>query len=519
MNRKTAMVLLVAVVCGLGAMVVVMQMGGGDGNVEMQEVLVAAADINPEEFLKPTMVKVISAPRASVPPGTFVAYKDVEDRWVKIKVLEGEAIVDRKLGGKGEKAGLIARISEGKRAFTINVNEQSGVSGFVQPENHVDVIQAKNGGGGPAGERGVAETVLEDLLVLASGTSLLNQNVAGANQARTVTLEVTPDEAKILTSAQSQGQLSLALRAQRDRTRVKPPAALAMRDMVVATVDINADEFLRSDMARVISVPQAEAPAGAFAAPKDVEDRQARVRIAAGQPLVEAKLTEKGAPDDPMSRLPSGMRAFAFNVDEQTGVSGFIRPLDHVDILSTAQPDRPPADAKPTPVSPVTINNINGIPDPNGWNARQKATAAAAERSPSSTLIEDVLVLANPKKIPGAVPVPGVAEQRTITVALTPEQVARLLDAQTKGKITLSLRPKNDHSLMVRQAPPKRPPVEFIWIYRGGRGRTLVASGGMPQTSGSGIGVDDPDGSPEPMPIPPLAEGRSVADSAPGPRP
>jgi pilus assembly protein CpaB len=221
MNRKMVMILLLAVVCGLGAMYASsLMLGGGaqTSSAETQEILVAASDLNTEEILKPELVKLVAVPKVSVPMGSFTTFKDVEERWVQIKILEGEPIVDRKLAPKGSPAGLVARIAQGKRAFALNVNEQSGVSGFILPDHHVDVIQPRAPTSGLPGEQPTAEIVLEDLLVLASGTTFQNPSDRSI-QSKTVTVAVTPEEASILTAAQSKGQLSLSLRGLNDRGR------------------------------------------------------------------------------------------------------------------------------------------------------------------------------------------------------------------------------------------------------------------------------------------------------------
>ena len=221
MNRKTASVLLIAVICGLGAMFASSQMlaGGGAPAAETQQILLAARDINAEEVLKPELVKLETVPKSAVPAGAFTSFRDVADRWVQIRTLEGEAIVDRKLAAKGSQPGLVARIPKGKRAFAITVNEQTGVSGFILPDHRVDIFQVKTP---TSGEPTRAVPVLEDLQVLASGTNT-QASTDRTVQARTVTVAVTPEDAAILTMAQSRGPLSLALRAMNDHELANLP--------------------------------------------------------------------------------------------------------------------------------------------------------------------------------------------------------------------------------------------------------------------------------------------------------
>jgi len=221
MNKKTAAVLAIAVACGLGAMVASSRMMAGgptEAAPTLQEVLVAARDLETEELLAPDLVRVVSLPRSAVPAGAFASAAEAEGRWVLIKTLEGEPIVDKKLALKGSPPGLVGRIPPGKRAFSLAVSEQSGVSGFILPNHHVDVIQIRPPTPGLANERTTAESVLEDVLILASGTTFQNPTDRSI-QSKTVTVAVTADEAEVLTAAQSKGQLSLALRGVNDRGR------------------------------------------------------------------------------------------------------------------------------------------------------------------------------------------------------------------------------------------------------------------------------------------------------------
>src|SRR4051794_34876970 len=220
MNGKALILLFMAVLCGLAAMYGTSRMLTKQQHketLEMQDVLVAARDLKVEEVVKPDMVKLTQVPRASVPPGTFTSIKDVEDRWVQIKMLEGESLLDRKLAPKGSPAGMVARIPTGMRAFAVEVNEHTGVSGFILPDHRVDVVQNESGPNGKA----EAETILQDVLVLASG-QVFTRPEDRSIQSRTVTLAVTPEQVDVLVAAGAKGALTLALRGLNDH-EARPP--------------------------------------------------------------------------------------------------------------------------------------------------------------------------------------------------------------------------------------------------------------------------------------------------------
>jgi pilus assembly protein CpaB len=226
MNGKSLMMLGLAVVFGLIAMFLTRQMLAQEPTKveEAQDVLVAARDLKEEELLKPDALKVIRMAKSAVPVGAFSAPKDVEERWVKTAMLEGDAVIEKKLGPKGTPPGLVANIPKGMRAFAIDVTEQSGVSGFILPGHRVDVIRYEQD---RANQRG--ESILQDILVLASGQVFTRAEERSLTN-RTVTLALTPDQVAIIVAARAKGALSLALRGVNDhevvaRPEPKPTAA------------------------------------------------------------------------------------------------------------------------------------------------------------------------------------------------------------------------------------------------------------------------------------------------------
>jgi pilus assembly protein CpaB len=225
MNGRSIIVLVLAVLFGLGAMLLTRQWlspATAKKAEETQEVLVAARDFKEEERLKPEMVSTKRMTKSAVPPGAFSSFKDVEERWVKTTMLEGDVLIEKKLGPKGTPPGLVANIPKGMRAFAIDVTEQSGVSGFILPGHRVDIVRFE---GSDKNElRG--ETILQNVLVLAAGQVFTRPDEKSV-QSRTVTLALTPDEVDILAAARAKGTLSLSLRGVNDhdvlaRTKANP---------------------------------------------------------------------------------------------------------------------------------------------------------------------------------------------------------------------------------------------------------------------------------------------------------
>jgi pilus assembly protein CpaB len=224
MNSRSIITLAIAVVIGLGAMKLSQQLLSGkpkEGD-DSQEVLVAARDFKEEEILKPDMVKLNRIARSAIPPNAFGTFKEVEDRWVRTTMLEGDVLVEKKLGAKGTPPGLVANIPKGMRALAIDVTEQSGVSGFILPGHHVDVVRhvdvvKPDGSSEKTGTRG--ETILQDVLVLAAG-QIFTRPDERAVQSRTVTLALPPGDVDILVAARARGALSLSLRGVNDHEKI-----------------------------------------------------------------------------------------------------------------------------------------------------------------------------------------------------------------------------------------------------------------------------------------------------------
>ncbi|MEW4569666.1 Flp pilus assembly protein CpaB [Tautonia sp. JC769] len=211
MNSKAPMLLGLAALCGLGAMWGVRSVLSREpsGEIPKTLVLVASREIRVEETLTPEMIESKEIPTEMVPSGALTDVKQALDRWATIRMLPGDVILDGKLAVKGTPTGMIARITPGKRAFAVRVDEQTGVSGFILPDYRVDVLQPN------AETPGRARVVLENIRVLASGT-VFESPEDRSIEARTVTLEVAPEEVQILASAMENGPITLSLRGLND---------------------------------------------------------------------------------------------------------------------------------------------------------------------------------------------------------------------------------------------------------------------------------------------------------------
>ena len=218
-NLKAFGLLFLALVIGLTAAVYAANMASRQ-TLASNKIVVAAVDIELGGKITPQMLTTADWPSGSVPAGAFNEVKDLQDRVIKVGIMRGEAIVERKLAPPGSQGGLSAVIAEGKRAMTVRVNDVVGVAGFALPGNYVDVmVNAQQDKARGEEGRQISKTVLEHVLVLAvaqeAGRDDTKPRVVSA-----VTLELSLDDAEKLDLARSVGTLSLVLRNQVDKQTV-----------------------------------------------------------------------------------------------------------------------------------------------------------------------------------------------------------------------------------------------------------------------------------------------------------
>jgi len=196
----------------------------------------------------------------------------------------------------------------------------------------------------------------------------------------------------------------------------------AQAAQVVPTIEVYAvnravayGEPITIDDVEVIKYAKDFTPEGTFATEEELfpegtdVPRIALIPLAINEPLLAHKVTEPGRDAGITTRLKSGMRAFTIKVDATTGVSGFLRPGDRVDVMWIGQ-----------------------IVSPDGRRGRQitrrirtNLEIIAVDQSADSTRT-------------------NASVAKTVTVQVTPEDVLSLAQAQSTGKLSLSLVGNNE---------------------------------------------------------------------------
>src|SRR2546427_632665 len=174
-------------------------------------VAAAAHDLAIGRRIQADDLKLVTLDRKDLPRGVIVKTSDVVDRAVAVPIVAGEIVLNGKLAPKGSGEGLTALIEPGMRAVSVQVNEISGVSGFIQPGTRVDVLFTRTFSNGDA----ATITILQNVKVIAYGRQLdpsAKLDPRDTNRPTVATLLVTQEEAQKVVLAGQRGRIQLALR-------------------------------------------------------------------------------------------------------------------------------------------------------------------------------------------------------------------------------------------------------------------------------------------------------------------
>ena len=207
------------------------------------------------------------------------------------------------------------------------------------------------------------------------------------------------------------------------------PAAAAMGPVIEASRDNEPQTVITEDMVKAVEVSSNMVPSGALTDKNAVVGKKAGTTIFSGDMITARKLSQKAGGF--VGLIPDGMRAVSFSVNDVTGVSGFAKPGDKVDILlvtSREGMDRITSKILLKDVLILAVNKSSGTPQPQSQKTDKDGKGlpdgSAPRQSSSNT---------------SSIGTPSV-----VTVALTPYDAAKLIASTQIGQLQMLLRPSND---------------------------------------------------------------------------
>jgi pilus assembly protein CpaB len=207
---------------GLAAYIASGMMSSRYAKTKVSPVVVAKSELKVGEPITADELTIVDFPVTAIPSGAFsdpakllAAFDTVTPT---VGILAGEPVVRSRLSDPRQGTGVAALVDPNMRAVAIEADASAANTGLVYPGAFVDVIVTfrDQDGTGPA-----ATTAVQRAQVLSVGLDVDvatrdRQEEGGKFKSRRettyVTLEVTPEQAEIISVARNEGRISLALR-------------------------------------------------------------------------------------------------------------------------------------------------------------------------------------------------------------------------------------------------------------------------------------------------------------------
>jgi pilus assembly protein CpaB len=197
------------------------------------DVLVAKSNIGMGQTLTPRDIAWQEWP-ANANAGNFIRRKDhpgaiesLAGSIARAPFVAGEPIRNAKLVMAKGSGFMAAILPSGMRAISIGVSAETAASGFILPNDRVDIILTQRDRAAEKAtgtEVHVSKTILNDIRVLAIDQHVEEQNGQKVVVGKTATLELTPKQVETIELARQTGALSLSLRSITDAGKGKPVA-------------------------------------------------------------------------------------------------------------------------------------------------------------------------------------------------------------------------------------------------------------------------------------------------------
>ena len=189
------------------------------------------------------------------------------------------------------------------------------------------------------------------------------------------------------------------------------PMIAESMSVVVAKADIPPKTKITLEMVSEVKVPVTYIQPGAITSLDKVVGIMTREQIISGEQISERRLVRESKSVGFTGIIPRDHRAITVAVNEVTGVAGFVKAGDYVDVVVNFD-----AGVAGDHVSQVVMQNILVL-----------AANRDTEISTGDTTVKDSVKEAN--------------KMGTVTIAVMPDEAAKLSLADEKGKIRLALRP------------------------------------------------------------------------------
>jgi len=210
---------------GFAAYLIGNMMSSSYSGTKVLPVVVARADLRAGQPLGADDLEVKDWPEDAVPAGSYATVDQLmaahPSSTPTVGILTGEPVVDSRLSSSKAGTGIASLIRKNMRAVALQVDDSVGFTGLVYPGAYVDIIATIRD---PMGRGPSSRIAVQNARVLSLGmdadvaTRRIREQKAdrltgSPQQGGTyVTLEVTPEEAEVLSIARTEGKIDVVLR-------------------------------------------------------------------------------------------------------------------------------------------------------------------------------------------------------------------------------------------------------------------------------------------------------------------
>ncbi len=245
MNRRFIMALGASALFGLIAILIFQKILQNTvdrtGHQGQTQIVYATTKIPAGTTIAQTQLKLAYQETQSLPEGRLLNMQDAVGKVAQVDIDPNLPVTGKNITSSDQAGTLL--LEPGKRAVSIRVDEATSVSGFARPGSYVDVGAVLS----PSqNSKPVSKVIVQYLRVLATGRETQAKTDGQGRGGNTVTLEVTPAQAGMLTLAGREASLYLILRHPRDKD-IEPVQSVVMGSMV---------EDYKSEPPRATTTPQ-----------------------------------------------------------------------------------------------------------------------------------------------------------------------------------------------------------------------------------------------------------------------
>lgn len=186
----------------------------------------------------------------------------------------------------------------------------------------------------------------------------------------------------------------------------------AAETVIVAKTDIMPKTTITNDMVKEVSVPKDYIQPNALKDKMKVVGSITREAVVSGEQITARRLVVAGKSTGFTGIIPKDKRAMTVSVTEETGVAGFPKPGDYVDVIVTFDQQE-----LGEPVSQIILQNLQVLATNHEMEGAEGTQAASGKAANAAS------------------------KTNTVTLAVNPLEATQLALSDEKGKVRLALRP------------------------------------------------------------------------------